>query len=481
MRSSMIGLAELADALRLLEPDAAAWDSIARTLGFAAARAAASEAPTAAPPISEPPDARREETINEAAQEGSVDEAASTARDHPRQDDSATPIAVTLVTRATRSVSLPVSILEAATLPKGGSFLPPATRPSPLISGPLARAFLREAVGQELPTDEIDVDLIVDQSARCGLRVPLARLGRRGFRNGVHVLVDDGPPMHPFRADVDDLQYQLKRTVGPHLLGALYFDGSPVRGVESGWDLSHKTYRPPRPGVTVLLVTDLGVGRPPGDIQTPRAEWAAFVGRLVAAGCRVVAITPYDPRRCPRIRKDGFSIEYWGARRKASAPHVSPREIARVLAVAAQLDRAIVRAARLHFFPGTDAGLEADFLFSSLVAASNARVITLRDDVLRDLRNELAEDPMLRDRSLRFHAEYREITGTTGCTRFEEDLISSAICGPERSFTLLSAHLPLNISEFPGAASGPDGISPRTPWALPEATKILLSESGPAL
>ena len=434
MRSSMIGLADLADGLRLLEPDENAWVSIARTLGFTAIGAAVPEPPAAAAPISRA-DAGGEETSSETGEGRTVDQAAGAQRDHRRDDDSEKPIAVTLVARATRSVSVPVSVLEAAGLPKGGSFLPPATRPVPLISGPLARAFLREAVGQDLPADEFDVEAIVDQSARCALRTPLPRLGRRGFRNGVHVLVDDGPPMRPFRTDVDDLQAQLRRTVGPHLLGELYFQGSPAVGIGNGWDSSSTPYRPPRPGVTILLVTDLGVGRPPGHVGTPLVEWSALIGRLVAAGCRVVAITPYDPRRCPLIRKEGFRIEYWGARRKAIARRVPPREIARVLAVAAQLDRSIVRAARIHFFPASDAGLEADFLFSSLVAASNARVVTLRDDVLRDLRSELAENPVLRDRALAFHAEYRRSAGTTELTRFEEELISSAICGPERLFT----------------------------------------------
>ena len=87
------------------------------------------------------------------------------------------------------------------------------------------------------------------------------------------------------------------------------------------------------------------------------------------------------------------------------------RLLARSLSIASQIDPALLREARRFHLPNSDAGLEADFLFSALVSVSNPRAIALRKEILLDLRAELVNEPAELERASVFLRDYREQPG----------------------------------------------------------------------
>ncbi len=66
--------------------------------------------------------------------------------------------------------------------------------------------------------------------------------------------------------------------------------------------------------------------------------------------------------------------------------------LALVLAPALRVEPLLLRNARLHFLPQSDAGLESDLWFSPLVSARSARSVLLRPGAARVLTDRLETD-----------------------------------------------------------------------------------------
>lgn len=73
-----------------------------------------------------------------------------------------------------------------------------------------------------------------------------------------------------------------------------------------------RPYVPPLPGTPVILLSDLGIARPLGASDRASVdEWAAFASRVRAAGCPLIALLPYAPRRWPqKLRLHVVMIEW---------------------------------------------------------------------------------------------------------------------------------------------------------------------------
>ena len=117
-------------------------------------------------------------------------------------------------------------------------------------------------------------------------------------------------------------------------LQVLFFEASPAWGAGPGskrrWKPYHEHHMPPA-GVAVLLVTDLGVGRPgPGRRVPSVADWLDFASHMRRAGCPLVAFVPYAPARWPAELKPCIRILPWD--RSTSA-----RTVRRTLGRALQL------------------------------------------------------------------------------------------------------------------------------------------------
>ncbi|WP_030754594.1 hypothetical protein [Streptomyces griseus] len=167
----------------------------------------------------------------------------------------------------------------------------------PLLVPRWTHAIVRALLSRPVPEGPVDIDVLITAMA---CRRPVTRLPRLPvptLRYGVQVLVDRGAGMQPFRRDQDELLRRVRAVVGPQLVETGYFSDAPQRGTGPGPRWTRKPYRPPRAGRRVLVLSDLGLGGPPGHRRGTREEWADFAGRVRQAGCGAVVLSPYPVHR----------------------------------------------------------------------------------------------------------------------------------------------------------------------------------------
>ena len=428
---SQISLADVADAVRRLSPDKEAFGLIAGVLGFKIENADAFDK-TIKPLRSASDTADRAKSKTEIANLPQNDEVppkpSHKDSDVNYEGDTDGAIVVeTLFPGLSRTV--PPYILQADPLESATFSLFPATHPRPLLPHHQARSFVWELLAQALPSTEIDCDAITDQLSR-GLIPELRFLNRKSIRKGVHLLVNESPVMLPYTNDVLDLQRSIKNIIGPSLSGVFSFDELPDRGVAKSTGEQLLSYPFPGAETTVLLVSDLGVTRPFGYQNVSFNEWASFLKRLVRTGCRVIVVSPYGQDRLRKLHYKGVSIVDWGTKHHSNTK-VSVQDFARILSPAALLDLAFIREARIKFFPGSSPGLEADLLFSWQVAVFNSRVVSFRQETVRQLREELMRKPSELEKSLEFLKTYRGKDDSHSQLperiAFEEQLVTDAL------------------------------------------------------
>lgn len=184
---------------------------------------------------------------------------------------------------------------------------------SPLFAPQWTRAILSATLATNGGDGSLDVEQLVEQLARREPIDHLPRMPAPTLRRGVQLLVDSSEGMAPFARDQAYLQDEIMNVVGADHVTALRFVGCPSRGVGSGprrrWPAY---YDPPPPGTVVLLLTDLGIGRPPlaTDYATT-TEWEAFAVQVKRARCPVVALVPYAPARYPLALSYMMTIIQW--------------------------------------------------------------------------------------------------------------------------------------------------------------------------
>jgi len=430
---SQISLADIADAVRWLSPDKEAFELIAGVLGFKIESDDALDK-TIKPLRSSRDTGDREKAITEIANLPQNDEVPPKPS-HKEPDvnyevDSDGSIVVETLSPGRFSV-VPSYIQHSDPLDSATFLLSPATKPRPLLPRHQARSFVWELLAQDLPSTEIDCDAIIDQLSR-GLIPELRFLNRKSIRKGVHLLVDESLVMLPYSNDVLDLQRSIKNVAGPSLSGVFSFDELPDRGVAKSTGEQLSSYPFPSAETTILLVSDLGVTRPFGYQNVSANEWAGFLKRLLGSGCRVLVVSPYDEDRLGKLHHEGISIVHWGTTYH-SKTHVSVQDFARLLSPAALLDTAFIREARIKLFPGSSPGLEADLLFSWMVAVFNSRVVSFRQETVRALREELQSNPSELEKALDFLKKYRAGENEQSRFRlperviFEEQLVTDAL------------------------------------------------------
>ncbi|MER6712584.1 hypothetical protein [Streptomyces sp. NPDC000877] len=189
----------------------------------------------------------------------------------------------------------------------------------PLFVPGWTSAILRAMVSRRVPEGAVDIPALIDTLAHGRPVRRLPRLPLPTMRYGVQVLVDRGPGMQPFRRDQNELLDRVRAVVGPSLVEVGYFSGTPQRGTGPGARWTRTAYVPPESGRPVLLLSDLGLGGPPDDPQRgTRQEWEHFVGLVTRAGCGVVALSPYPPRRWPRWMTGLLPLVSWDRTTTAS-------------------------------------------------------------------------------------------------------------------------------------------------------------------
>ena len=323
--------------------------------------------------------------------------------------------------------------------PQAASLAPPL---APLVPPLLLRALVSDHLASPVPAGQVDVDRLVDIVARAE---PIRDIPRRpvpSLRHGVQVLVDIGPGMAPFAEDQGRLLEDVRNLVGVDSLAVYWFEGCPLRGVYAAGQDAAEPYPPPLPGTTVLLLTDLGIAHTPMDIRPAQpAEWRRFARAVQEAGGRLVAFVPYSPERWPPSLHRIMTIALWDRPLKlrqfgqqprtpqTSRPRVLARlgatafELGKVVALAARVDRPLLRAARLALLPWADAGAEADLWFSSLVQQRSYASVLFLPEAAAALRDALRDDGKERLEAVwRFLESHRIATGAPYAIRHEETL-----------------------------------------------------------
>ena len=283
-----------------------------------------------------------------------------------------------------------------------------------------------DAVGDDLPDESINIDEAVEQIAHYQLHQTLPRNRRRGFRSGLQLWIDESPAMQPFRADVEDICAAVRRIVGPNYEGEFFFDKLSLNKEGSWSDSEALDPVKLKAGTNVLLLTDLGIGRPPLKPRATSVEWRCFARTLASRASRVVAVVPYGAARWPVGLSKWMKIVHWNSSRSQPAGNSKEqvRLLARSLSIASQIDPALLREARR--FPSCPILMQdwkRIFLFSALVSVSNPRAIALRKEILLDLRAELVNEPAELERASVFLRDYREQPSYNFRTKFEEELV----------------------------------------------------------
>jgi hypothetical protein len=116
----------------------------------------------------------------------------------------------------------------------------------------------------------------------------------------VQLLIDRSRAMQPFYRDQRQLAMRAGVIVGADRLQVLSFSSLPTyagTGPRSDW----LPYAHPPGGTVILLLTDLGIGRPPSnDGVASIEEWITWAGARRKDDCPVVCLVPYPQSRWPK-------------------------------------------------------------------------------------------------------------------------------------------------------------------------------------
>jgi len=175
----------------------------------------------------------------------------------------------------------------------------------------------------------------------------------------------------------------------------------------------------------VLIVSDFGIGSRPLVRRLELAGWQKFSMVQHRRGVYLTAIVPFHRQRWPVSLKRRIRMVHWHRPGNAATP-ASPRkltQLAQALSLAAVIDPALLRLARMYILPGADVGTEADFANGPWTAACNPRVIVLFPGWAARLRWELAQDPDLLEAARRLLEKERPRTSDWDRVLFEEQVV----------------------------------------------------------
>jgi hypothetical protein len=210
-------------------------------------------------------------------------------------------------------------LIDVTPVARPGGPAPSGTALRPLFPRGQTRGLLTAALSTWNSDGPLDVERVVAMLSRLEPIQELPHETTASVRRGVQVLVDTGMTMSPYRADIDGLVEAVGDLMADDQFTQRYFTGCPTRGCVVPGQGEMKPWAPPPRGTPVLVFGDLGIGRPPGIEEPPSvAEWLEFADRAATAGCRVVALVPYGPRRWPRALARAVHIVHWDRRTTAA-------------------------------------------------------------------------------------------------------------------------------------------------------------------
>lgn len=182
----------------------------------------------------------------------------------------------------------------------------------PLLNPRWARGVLSGALATLSEDGPVDVARLVQTLAKAMPLRHIPRSPRPTLSRGVQLLVDTSHGMLPYEGDKPWLIKQVQDVVGEDRVQVLYFAGCPSRGVRVEASLKQSRLEFLTPGTVMLLLTDLGIGRPLfSDDSAGVKEWCDFATAVKAAGCHLVVFVPYAESRWPPRLKRLMYIVQW--------------------------------------------------------------------------------------------------------------------------------------------------------------------------
>lgn len=182
----------------------------------------------------------------------------------------------------------------------------------PLFFPRWVRGILSAALATNSVVGTLDVDRVVKILASGMCLKELPTLPSPTLSGGVQLLIDRSHAMLPFIGDQAKLHEEILRVVGKDRVTTLRFVGCPTRGAGSGPEMNWSPYEPPLHRTPVLLLTDLGIGRPMlSDERAGVAEWLKFARLAEKTNCQLVAFVPYAPSRWPQALLRYMTIIQW--------------------------------------------------------------------------------------------------------------------------------------------------------------------------
>jgi hypothetical protein len=194
--------------------------------------------------------------------------------------------------------------------------LPPPVESSLIIPEPLfrpnwQRGILSAVLATEGQDGPPDIEKIVEHLVQGRIVHTIQRKPWPTLRRGVQLLIDQSEALTPFFADQTLLQHVIMQVAGTEKTEILHFSALPDRA-GAGLEFEWQPYRPPLAGTPIVLLTDLGIGRPPGIGEwATTAEWLLFAQHIRRAGCPLLAVLPYARDRCPPALRRAIRIIPW--------------------------------------------------------------------------------------------------------------------------------------------------------------------------
>jgi hypothetical protein len=190
----------------------------------------------------------------------------------------------------------------------------------PLFAPGWTKGIVFEAASTPTADAGLNINRIVELIAANQAVTSVPRLTRASVRLGLQLLIDVGEAMTPYRRDQEWLAEQILNVAGAPSVETLFFRGTPLRGAGSGPDFTWPAFQPPHAGTPVLVLTDLGIGRPARVVDRAAPdEWLEFFDGVRAAGSSVVAFVPYELRRVPPSMTARCSVIPWDRRTTAAS------------------------------------------------------------------------------------------------------------------------------------------------------------------
>lgn len=188
----------------------------------------------------------------------------------------------------------------------------PAIPLEPLFPTRTSRAILSGALATPSATGPLHLPKVIELLSRAQVINEIPRLNLPTLARGAQLLIDRGEAMQPFAMDQAILRAALVSVVGRDRTEVLYFDSLPLWGAGMGPKDEWPEYQTPAPATPVVALTDLGIAQPPGVAGLARASnWREFAKALARAGCPLLALVPYPPRRWPAVLSKGMTIVQW--------------------------------------------------------------------------------------------------------------------------------------------------------------------------